>query len=291
MLLAAGFSHAADLRDEVSRAEISEAEQELAAARAKGEVNSIARLTADDFIAVASSGNIVGRSEFYFNWEPEASAQGQQSKHSAPQIQVLGGGAVVIQRSSDRKTVVTDMWVRNRTNADDGTPWKLVSSQVNNLPDQTNDDIIKALVILAATATLVGISASRHVELSNRMRKLTEEFRESRAEEPRRFERLQSIRYQVAMFKRRCERSSRGHLWLYSAVVAELAIFCAGFLWPPLRISAFCIPFAFVAVGIIFHLMEHWRAFETINDETEDVLQSAETTRNRKIPWFQRLIG
>jgi len=130
---------------------------------------------------------------------------------------------------------------------------------------------LKLLAVLAGVTGVLAFSASRHVALSDRLRKLTEEFRNPRSV-PLCEERQESIREQVKIFRWRCKTSSWAHILLCVALGLEIAVLmCA--LWPQTGYRFLLLPLFLIFVGALLHVIEHCRAFATINLETEDVLK------------------
>jgi hypothetical protein len=92
------------------------------------------------------------------------------------------------------------------------------------------DPILQALIVLGGTASLVIASGARHTALSDRMRKLTEEWRELAKEDPSKLTEIEKVRElslleQIPIFKYRCSASVFAHIFLYLALAGEVTLF------------------------------------------------------------------
>jgi len=110
------------------------------------------------------------------------------------------------------------------------------------------------------------------------MRLLTAEFR--RMQDAPTNNRKESIKRQVAVFKKRCEASVVGHLLLYLAVGVEVVYFTIEFLYPAHSyIWMLGLPLLLILGAIVCHAYEHRYAFKTIDEETDDVLGSNDSAK------------
>ncbi len=120
--LAAGAYLAADAREEVSSAE-----KALAAARAANDDSALDRLTADDFIWVRPTGAATSKKELLDDLRANRLAKydfdGEQRIRIFGETAVVTGARLLHVGATDRKIMVTNVWVRK-----DGR-WQRVSSQ------------------------------------------------------------------------------------------------------------------------------------------------------------------
>jgi hypothetical protein len=84
------------------------------------------------------------------------------------------------------------------------------------------DQLRGYLTLIGGTVAIVTLSASRHGDISKRMRLLTKELRETPQPDPtKRTERLQK---QIGIFRNRCNICAIGHICLNLALVVEVGL-------------------------------------------------------------------
>lgn len=127
--------------------------------------------------------------------------------------------------------------------------------------------------MISANAILIGAVSSKHDSMSNRMRMMTAEFRQSGTTPGRR----DSIRTQVGLFRKRLRYVATAHILLYAAAACFIAMVLVIALTPflqtwstvslPLMVSGVSLMF----VSIILELIELRASQTTIAIECGDV--------------------
>jgi hypothetical protein len=143
-----------------------------------------------------------------------------------------------------------------------------------------HDFAIAAFAIIAATASFTIASGNRHVALSDRMRKLADEWRiliRHGSQTAHDHEREISLLLQIPIFGKRCRLSVYAHRSLYLALIVEAIVFGGYFAIEVKKlqftIAVLAVLFLLV-VGTGCHLVEFWQANSTIELELMDVVKA-----------------
>ena len=137
---------------------------------------------------------------------------------------------------------------------------------------------VTPVVMISANAILIGAISSKHQGMSDRLRALTAEWRDSGANPARR----DAIRAQAVLFLERIAWISRAHYLLYLATVCFIAMVIAIAVTPLIQTWArFSEPLLIAGVllmliAIVMELLDLRKARATIEIESRDVVTTPE---------------
>lgn len=132
---------------------------------------------------------------------------------------------------------------------------------------------VTPVVMISANAILIGTISAKHQAMSDRLRSLTAEWRNSGTSATRR----DAIFTQVKLFTDRIAWISRAHYLLYVATVCFIAMVMVIALTPVIQTWAeFSVPLllggvSLMLIAIVLELLDLRRARATIEMETRDV--------------------
>jgi hypothetical protein len=148
-----------------------------------------------------------------------------------------------------------------------GDPLKVVATAVT------------PVVMVSATAILISGTNARYISISDRVRTLAREYRDSGASGERRL----NIRRQMTVFHRRLHLVSWAARVLYSAVACFVAValliglsLSKPFL-PRVTLWMFIIGLTLIAIAIVLQLLELQQSNRTIDIEIADLLRDADS--------------
>ena len=133
---------------------------------------------------------------------------------------------------------------------------------------------VTPVVMISANAILIGAISSKHQAMSDRLRALTADWRNTGTSLARR----EAIRAQVEVFASRIKWISRAHYLLYLATVFFIAMVIVIALAPVIQAWAkFSVPLlltgvSLMLIAIVLELIDLGKAGVTIGMESSDVL-------------------
>ena len=134
---------------------------------------------------------------------------------------------------------------------------------------------VTPVAMISSAAIIIGSVSSKHQNMSDRLRALANEYRESNCTEERRA----NICLQMGIFDRRIRYSANAHRLLYLAIAAFtftvllIIVSPTRLTWTPGAATLFGLGVTMMLVAVVFEFVELWWTNQTLKLEMNDVLR------------------